>query len=104
MNHWKIVTRETKRRFPDAGNGLREHVEEFGGETRERADALLDQAKIYGAELLALAARHGVEAVRDYGLPALTRPRRRRHSGWKWGLIAAGAAAIAILYLAAPTD
>ena len=76
---------------------LAQHYEEVRGDAAARAARLLDEARREGAEFLALAARHGVEIAREYGVPLLTGSgrRKRRSPGRLW------AAAVAVLAVAA---
>jgi hypothetical protein len=70
--------------------------DEVRSDAAARASRLIDEAKREGAGLLALAARHGVEIARDYGIPLVTgRHRRPRSAARLW------AAAFAILAVAA---
>ena len=75
-----------------------DRYEEVRSDAAERAARLLDEAKREGVGFLALAARHGAEIARDFGLPLLTGPRRRRRSSWRlWLAVAAVAAATAVV-------
>jgi hypothetical protein len=75
-----------------------QRYDEVRSDAAERAARLLDEARREGAGFLALAARHGAEVARDYGLPLLTSGRRRRRSHWRlWVAAAAIAAATAVV-------
>ena len=83
-----------------AKGDLAGHYEDVRGDAAVRAARLLDEARREGAEFLALAARHGAEIARDYGLPLLTgSPRRKRRSScllWPATLAILAVAAVVI--------
>ena len=84
---------------------LEERYEEVRSDAATRANRLLEEAKREGAGLLALAARHGAEMAREYGLPLLAgTARRRRRSSLRIWAAAAAVAAIAAVVVATSRD
>jgi len=85
---------------------IAERFQDLRNEATVRASRLAEEAKRDGIELLALAARHGAEIARDFGLPLLTGAtrRRRRHSAWKLWVAAAAVAAVAAIVVASSRE
>ncbi len=87
-----------------ARGDVAQRYDEVRNDAAERAARLLDEARREGTGLLALAARHGAEIARDYGLPLLTGRRPRRRSSWRLWVAAAAIAAVTAVVVASSRD